>query len=282
MINAVFAIVPASKFAILLPYNSKSSPRKVDMVEMTRWTPKWTMQRKSRRFLFSLASLCAFNANAADIVFIAATNHAMPFSQFQDGVLTGGLIKDLGEAIGQRMGRDVRFYSVPSKRVPLALANGEADGLCFSMPHWIDGKFNWSKPFLPTSSVLAARPGAPVIKSFSDLADIPVGTVTAYRHPDMEAALGKRFVREYAPFMESNFRKLQAGRMQYAIMERLSFNYLSRAAATPAIRIDLEFDQITARCAFSTKSAIPFAETSRAINSLIEDGSVERMLARYR
>ena len=232
--------------------------------------------------LLLLSGVRTAEASADEIVFIAATNHAMPFSQFQDGALTDGLIKDLGEAIGQRLGRQVRFFSVPSKRVPLALANGEADGLCFSIPHWIDGNFNWSKPFLSTSSVLVARAGSPVIKSFDALAGIAVGTVAGYRHPEMEAALGNRFVREYAPFMESNFRKLEAGRMQYAIVEKLSFNYLTRFLPKHAIRIDLEFDRIQARCAFSPKSAIPFADTSRAINSLIDDGSVERMLARYR
>ena len=34
------------------------------------------------------------HAVAADIVFIAATNHTMPLSQFEEGRLTGGILKD--------------------------------------------------------------------------------------------------------------------------------------------------------------------------------------------
>jgi polar amino acid transport system substrate-binding protein len=224
----------------------------------------------------------AQSGNAREIVFVAATNHAMPLSQFQNGILTGGVLKDLGDAIAARLGRSARFINVPPKRVSLVLADGSADSVCYVRPAWLEGSFKWSKPFIPAGGVLVARNDAPVVKTIAELANIPVGTVAGYSYQNMDAALGKSFVREDAPFMESNMQKLELGRMQYAIMEKLTFNYLARSKPRPKVRIDIEFESFKAQCAFSEKSQVPFVEVERAINSMIEDRSFDRLMARYR
>jgi polar amino acid transport system substrate-binding protein len=238
-----------------------------------------------RQVVGLLLAVCGMSyayAAGPDIVFIAATNHTMPLSHFEDGRLTGGIIKDLGDSIAKRLGRRAVYVSAPPKRVPIILANGEADSVCYVMPHWIEGEFNWSKPLIPSSGVLVARTDAPVVKSLSELADKRVGTVLGYRYPNFDEALGKHFSREDAPAMASNMNKLQAGRMQYAIMEKMTILYLMRSVEQTHVRVDLEFSPIKAHCAFSHKSNIKFAEANRAINSLVDDGSVERILALYR
>jgi hypothetical protein len=48
------------------------------------------------------------------------------------------------------------------------------------------------------------------------------------------------------------------------------------------MRIDFEFDPFKAQCAFSPKSAIPFGDIQHAIGSLLSDGSVDRLMRRYR
>jgi polar amino acid transport system substrate-binding protein len=130
--------------------------------------------------------------------------------------------------------------------------------------------------------VLVARADAPVVTSLPDLADKRVGTVLGYRYHNFDEVLGNHFAREDAPMMASNMNKLQAGRMQYAIMEKMTVQYLMRSNAHANMRVDLEFEPIKAHCAFSLKSNVKFADANRAINSLIDDGSVERILAQYR
>ena len=239
-----------------------------------------------RRAMCSLfAVLCALGGPAMaaeEIVFIAATNHTMPLSHFQNGIITDGIIKDLGEAIARRLGREARFVSVPPKRVSLTLAGGEADSVCYAIPRWLNGTFNWSKPLITATGVLVARAGAPQVKSLTDLAGKPIGTVAGYRYLNVEQTLGGDFIREEAPSMESNMSKLAVGRMQYAITERTTFDYLARSSGKQAIRVDLEFEALKAQCAFSGKSKIPFPVIEKAVNSLIDDGSIERILARYR
>jgi ABC-type amino acid transport substrate-binding protein len=116
----------------------------------------------------------------------------------------------------------------------------------------------------------------------SDIANKPVGTVLGYSYSMIDAALGRAFVREDAPSMELNISKIQHGRMQYAIMGRMTAEYLMRTDPAHKMRIDFEFDPFKAQCAFSPKSAIPFGDIQHAIGSLLSDGSVDRLMRRYR
>lgn len=227
-------------------------------------------------------AVAAAPAAGPDIVFIAPANHTMPLAHFEEGRLAGGLLKDIGEAIAQRTGRHARFVTVPSKRVPIALTNGDGDGVCYVVRYWIDGDFDWTQPFIPNAAVVAARPEAPPIRDLADLADQPVGTVLGYRHPALDAALGRRFMRTDAPDMEHNLRKLAIGRVRYAVTDDLSLAWHGRNDKEAKLRADLVFETFTAQCAFSRKSHVPFAEVERAIDSLVKDGSIAAMLARYR
>lgn len=232
----------------------------------------------------AVAWLCCGPARAAagSIVFLAGTHHTMPLSRFDEALLVEGIVKDVGEAIAQRLDRQARFIAVPPRRVPLMLKAGDADGICYILPQWVDGDYNWTRPIIPGHGVLVARAGTPIAAGIGALAGVTIGTVAAYRYDSFDKALGKRFQRDDAPAMESNVQKLLAGRMDYAIMEKMTFDYLMRGQDKPALRADLEFDPIRARCAFSRKSAIPFAQVEQAVKSLAEDGSFDRILARYR
>lgn len=240
-----------------------------------------------KRIPSAFLTLCAIAHGSAiaepqDIVFIAPTNHTMPMAQFRDGVLVDGLLKTLGDMIARRMSRRAVYVSVPSKRVGEVLAAGGADALCYVMPLWIDGQYNWTKPFISSTAVVVARKDAPVVKSLSELAGKPIGTVIGYRYPEIERVLGARFVREDAPTTELNFRKLIVGRMQYATIDQIAFEYRMRQEPAPALRQDVAYASVKTQCAFFPGSAIPFAQAEQAIESLVEDGSIKALLAQYR
>jgi ABC-type amino acid transport substrate-binding protein len=232
--------------------------------------------------LYACAQGAAMAAEPQDIIFIAPTNHTMPMAQFQDGMLVDGLLKALGDMIARRMSRRAVYVSVPSKRVGEVLSAGGADALCYVMPVWIDGQYNWTKPFISSTAVVVARKEAPVVKTLGDLAGKPVGTVIGYRYPEIERVLGKHFVREDAPTTDLNFRKLIVGRMQYATIDQIAFEYRMRQDPTLALRQDVAYASVMTQCAFSLGSHIPFAQAEQAIASLVEDGSIKALLAQYR
>ncbi|MES2115169.1 MAG: transporter substrate-binding domain-containing protein [Pseudomonadota bacterium] len=238
-----------------------------------------------RRFLCILAILTVCRAALAapgELVMIAPTDLTMPLVQFHDGQLSAGILKDLGDALAQRLGRRASYLNVDVDGVTPTLTEGRADGICYVLPHWIDGDYQWSRPLIPDAELVVARDGAPPIRSLADLRDRPIGTVTGYRYPRVEQVLGSRFFRTESPTMDKNLRRLMAGDVQYTILVQSSMAYLTRNDKTLRLRPDLVFSTYKAQCAFSRRSRIPFQDISRAIDALVDDGSVERILARYR
>jgi polar amino acid transport system substrate-binding protein len=211
---------------------------------------------------------------------LAPSNHTMPIARFEHGELAGGILKDLGEALGAVLKRKVRFVSVPSRRVGLALSEGQADGVCMVLPHWIDGDFRWTAPLIPSGGVVLARADAAPIRQLADLRGKKVGTIAGYRYQQVEPVLGAQFLRDDGPSGEHTLRKLLVGRTQYALMESGTAAWHVRN--NPGLRLDIHYENTRTQCAFAARSQVPFEEVRRATESMIADGSVERIMARYR
>ncbi|NHZ32122.1 substrate-binding periplasmic protein [Massilia rubra] len=242
------------------------------------------MFKRSACLLALTVPLCAPLASAAapDLVMIAPLNQNMPLAQFQNNKLSGGILKDLGDAIGHRLGRGVVYVSVASEQVSDALAAGMADGICYVRPFWIDGQYDWSRPFIADAEVVASQQDAPPVRSLADLRDRPVGTVAGYRYPRVEQVLGLRFQRSESATMEENLRKLMAGKVLHTVIGQATLAYQMRTNHALKLRQDLVFASFKAQCAFSKKAGVPFGQVNQAINGLIDDGSVDAILARYR
>jgi polar amino acid transport system substrate-binding protein len=219
---------------------------------------------------------------SGELRMIAPRNQTMPLAQFNNDKLSGGILKDLGEAIARRMGRHIAFISVAVDQVSATLAQGKADGICYVRPFWIDGDYHWTRPLIPDAELVASLPSAPVVRSLLDLRDRPVGTVTAYRYPRVEQVLGLRFQRQDSPTMEDNLRKMMQGTVQYTVLAQSTLSYQLRVNKALKLRPDLVFASFSAQCAFSKRGNADFSQVERAINGLIDDGSVEAILARYR
>lgn len=241
--------------------------------------------RALRHTVLSLLLVLASTASQAanePMVFIAATNMSMPLAQFTDGQLSGGILKDLGTAIAQQLGRSVRFVTMPSKRVAIALRNNEADAVCYVLPQWIDGTFHWSRPLLPNAALIIANLDAPPIRTLKDLAGTKIGTVSGYRYPLLDDLLGKQFLRDDAPTMEHVFSKQAAGRTRYAIVGQKMLDYRRRTDKQFKVRVDQVLANVMAQCALGSGSQIVPAEFDKAIDSLVEAGTVQRILSNYR
>lgn len=230
-----------------------------------------------------MLALGAAQAAPPEMTFLAPTNHMMPFASFHDGKINGGFLKDLGEVLAQRMGYTARFHTVPGKRVPIALTQGEADGVCFVMPSWIDGKFNWTRPAIPGAGVVVAHASAPILKTIKALASERVGTVLGYRYSELEAMLGNSvLLRDDAPSVQHSIAKLVAGRSRYALIDQMTIEYYLKTHPGTPLRIDLTIERYKASCVFSLMSSVKFADVERVLAGMVEDGTIEAILARYR
>lgn len=241
-----------------------------------------TMLKRSLQTLLLCLPLASACAAEGELRMIAPLNHVMPLARFHDHQLSGGILKDLGDAIARRMGRRAVYVSVAVDQVGPALTHGKADGLCYVRPFWIDGVFDWSRPVIPDAELVASTLDAPVIASLLDLRDRPVGTVAGYRYPRVEQVLGLRFQRRDSATMEESLHAMTAGSTRHTVLNRATLLYQQKHNKSLKLRADLVLASFSAQCAFSKRGKVAFGDVDRAINTLIDDGSVEAILASYR
>ena len=221
------------------------------------------------------------SGDQSSVKFAVSLDNSMPLAEFQDDQLTGGILKDLGDAIAAELQRKVIYVATPRKRLDRALTSGSVDGVCYYRPEWVTVPLNWSPDIIPNEILLVAGPGVARPDRLEDVAGKTIGLVLGYKYPELNI-LGDNYQRDDAHNMLSNFNKLVAGRVQYAVIDRLSLKYREKLNPTIAPLSYLSITRIKAACGFSLASKIPMDDINHAITKLVKNGVVEQILAQYR
>lgn len=225
----------------------------------------------------------AADATARPLVMLVETSALMPQARIENDHVVEGLHLDLGQALGRRMGREVVARPVPRKRLAEALRRGEGDLLCDYQSDWLPGAFAWSRPFIPDQALLITPVTVPAPPSLLALAGQPVGTVRGYVYPEMTDMLRSGFVREDAPDAVVNLHKLEIGRVRHALTGRRVLEYQQHIGQfKSALHPPLVVSQVLAQCALSPSSPVGLAALNAAIQGLVAEGELGRLLARYR
>lgn len=220
---------------------------------------------------------------AAELVVLVDASTEMPWSMRQGDTVVGGIHRDLGDLLAERLGRTVQFKALPRKRLASALAQGEGDVLCGSQPAWLPGPFDWSRPALPQVELLVSLQSVPRPLAVTDLAGLPIGTINGFVYLDLAGALGDRFVRSDAPNAGANLRKLNLGRVQHATFNQQFLDYQRRQGLLDVpVHPYLVLSSSQTQCALSRRSTLHLAELDHALAALTADGSLLALLARYR
>ncbi|HEV6964702.1 substrate-binding periplasmic protein [Roseateles sp.] len=217
------------------------------------------------------------------LVMLVETSALMPQARIEGERVVEGLHLDLGQALGRRLGREVVARPVPRKRLAEALQRGEGDLLCDYQSDWLPGVFAWSRPFLPDQALLISAAVAPAPAQLSALAGEPIGTVRGYVYPEVSEALRGGFVRDDAPDAVTNLQKLELGRVRHALTGRRVLEYQQRLGHVRlALHPPLVVSEVLAQCALSPSSPVGLAALNAAIQGLVAEGELNRLLARYR
>jgi ABC-type amino acid transport substrate-binding protein len=230
-----------------------------------------------------LAGMAAQAEPGRPLVMLIETSALMPQARIEGDQVLEGLHLDLGQALGRRLGREVVARPVPRKRLAEALQRGEGDLLCDYQSDWLPGSFAWSRPFLPDQALLISTAAATPLANLQALAGQPVGTVRGYVYPEVASALRAGFVRDDAPDAVVNLQKLALGRVNHALTGRRVLEYQQRIGRfTLALHPPLVISEVLAQCALSPSSPVGLAALNAAIQALVADGELNRLLARYR
>jgi ABC-type amino acid transport substrate-binding protein len=230
----------------------------------------------------ALAWVGTGTAEPARLVIVAPTNQSMPMLKTAEQKPVDGVLKDLGELVAQRLGLDAVFVSLPSKRAAVAVASGSADLLCYVKPEWLDGHVLWTQFFLRGTGIIAAAANAPAVTKLQDLRDEPLGTVLGYRYPVIDQAFNQHIRREDVPDAETNLRRLAFGRLRYAVTDRAALAHYLKTHPTAALREVIDVEHYQLGCALSPAKAELLPPLNRAIDRIQADGSLEKLLNRYR
>lgn len=242
-----------------------------------------------RSALAAVAALCAAGAPGhaapaqAPLVMVVDTSAVMPEARIEGSRVLEGLHADLGAALSRQLRRPVQLQALPRNRIGQALASGQADLVCDYQSAWLPGPFGWSRAFLPDQTVLVTAVARPAPAQLPALAGQPIGTVLGYAYPEVQQTLGPGFRRDDAPDAVTNLRKVELGRVAHALTGRRLLDYQRRTGAlTVALHPPLVVADVLGQCALSPHSPLSLAQLDKAIQALVAQGEVTRLLSRYR
>lgn len=209
----------------------------------------------------------------------------MPMTDFHDGALTGGLLKDFGDALARELHKTPRYLPVPRKRVEEPLASGQADLLCDLRPEWLEGKdWRWSEAIFNNRQIVVSRSDTPALKKIADLTELRTGTILGYRYAEIEQVLGARFVRDDAISDDANLAKLLRNRFNYMVTNALYYDYQrkthpGREHLNPQVLQVMSFDSY---CALPPHGKLDPASVDKAIQAMKKRGEIQAMMERFR
>jgi len=108
-----------------------------------------------------------------------------------------------------------------------------------------------------------------------------VATVLGYYYPELENTLGKDFVRDDGHSSSGNLRKIAAGRLHHAITQQSTLDYYLKVGEKLSLYSPLVIKNHKAQCAVSPQGQVAVGAVNKAIDQLVKDGSVSKLISNY-
>ncbi len=235
-------------------------------------------------FLLALLLACCPPLRAAELVFAVQAGSDVPMTVFDGLTLTGGILKEVGDAIAGELGQPPRYIILPRMRVEAALLQGQADLLCDLRPEWLDSKqLLWSDAIISNRMIVASRRDTSMPATLDGLAGRRIGTVRGYRYPELDR-LHPAILRDDAQNDAQSLEKLLRRRFDYVLTNRIYFDYQRKVhpdrklLAPQSLSVTL-FDTY---CAARPDGNISLVALNRAIANLKARGALAAIMDRYR
>lgn len=198
-----------------------------------------------RGFTLLFLILCSFQAELAELKTIRAIvseSNAPPFALFdQESHLTGGISKDILEALANHSKLDLQFLALPRGRVEQWLLRDDADIACFLNPDWVEQpeQLLWSNSLFNTRQVIIRRNNSPAIQKMTDLLSKRIGTDRGFSYPEFDRMFSQRLlIRDDASSLESNLSRLQKQRLDAVLAVDLAYHYYQQTHGSEELAAD--------------------------------------------
>lgn len=193
--------------------------------------------------------------------------------------VTGGILKNLAEALFKEMDISPVLVVLPKKRVAPDLISGDIGAVCYANESWYPGlekKLFWSKEITTNTNLIVSTNKKP-LKKIEDLHGEQVGTVVNFIHKNLEPYFEKNLIqRENGPDNESNLQKLIHGRIKYILLPSLEYTY-HKKKYPQLVGHDLGIDTVDIKCAVSKKADLDLVRLNQVIDKLKKNGTIDKI-----
>lgn len=216
-----------------------------------------------------------------------AASAPLPFADFvsENGkiLVVQGINLDISRELAKVLGLPVEVRTVPRVRVGQELEKGNIDFVCNYRSSWLKGDFLFVEDVFQNGDMIVWLNETKPIKSLKELEGVRLATAKGYSHPEVEVALGKKFKRVDYDDMSSAVKMLLIKEVDYVIFNRINFDFMSsiKLYAGKITTTPLEVSKYRTGCAISQKSRIEPMKIKIALESMVKNGAIRKILKSY-
>lgn len=216
-----------------------------------------------------------------------ARNDNAPYILAEPNGKISGFIVDLMQEFGLRANVQIRFLKTPRKRLEYSLATGKVHIVVTSNPKWLDepSKVDWGPALFIEKNILLIPKQAPDITKLADLKGLSIGTILGYAYPEIESLFANGEARRVdALEILPSLQKLQVNRVDAVITSDIQAEWLLQhhGFSDDFVFASYLISEHEIIPAISKLSPIPLQDVQRILESMKQDGFIDRLLKRYR
>lgn len=223
-----------------------------------------------------------------EIIFSYWHESGPPFVVEKDNVLTGGIVKDIGDRVAKELNLQPKYILIPTKRVEIRLAEGGIHVACMSNPQWFENGdlYDWSEAlFGATDNFIVKAGNENSIMEWDDLDGKRIGVYVNYvYHPNvMKKFAEKKTVPVKVSGFEAALNLLSHNRLDAVI----DFGIIARSYLKENnLQDEFKFaqkaaDEFELYCAISKKSPHDAEGIRSAIKKIVDRGDIDKVLENY-
>jgi len=206
-----------------------------------------------------------------------------------NGVITGGLMKDMGDQLAKELGAPIQYITLSRSRIEPGLLSGDAHIVCYSHPNWLERSkdYGWTIPNAVQIERVVGLKNTPLPKKVpQDFVGKRVAVHVGYHfepiQPLFDAGTAKRMDESKVAIM---FKDVEMGLSDLLITsegEIEGYFHVNPDKRKLFAVSKKPFSIFQTQCAVSPKSAWPLAKIDAALAAMLKRGDFDRMTKKYK
>lgn len=226
---------------------------------------------------------------AQSLVVVTSDLHSAPYVMTDGVTFVGGVVKDINDEASKRTGIKVEYKILSRKSVDAVLEAGEGHAVCNIQPAWtnLGDKLVWTAPMLPDADLYWRKADNPdELSTFADLKNKSFATFQGYHHAkELMTQVEKGETKRVDLYAHQNiFDALLNGRVNYIVFSQVRGDYLLKDSkySGKVVKTKLVDSSYQNFCAIHKKAPVKTDVYIAALNNMIKDGSLDKILAKYK